>query len=81
MPKCSFCGEQIERGTGKMFVYVSGKIDYFCTNKCEKNLFKLKHKPLQTKWTAKYREEHARMGSSGNSDAKIAKNVQAVPEA
>ncbi|MBS3140166.1 ribosomal protein L24e family protein [Candidatus Woesearchaeota archaeon] len=60
MAKCTFCGQQIERGTGKMFVYVSGKIAYFCSNKCEKNLHKLKRKPLQTRWTQAYRAEHGK---------------------
>ncbi|MBI4983147.1 50S ribosomal protein L24e [Candidatus Woesearchaeota archaeon] len=57
MPKCAFCGLSIERGTGKMFVYVSGKVVYFCSGKCEKNLFKLSRKPLRTKWTEAYRKE------------------------
>jgi len=58
MPKCSFCGKSLERGTGKMFVYASGKIDNFCTNRCEKNLIKLKRKPLNIRWTEAYRKEH-----------------------
>ncbi len=41
-----------------MFVWISGKIDYFCSNRCEKNLLKLHRKPLQTKWTDVYRKEH-----------------------
>ena len=58
MPKCTFCGNSIKKGTGKMFVYASGKIANFCTNKCEKNLLKLKRKPLKVKWTEEYRKEH-----------------------
>ena len=56
MTKCTFCGTQIQNGTGKMFIYISGKIDYFCSKTCEKNLHKLKRKPLQTKWTEAYRQ-------------------------
>jgi large subunit ribosomal protein L24e len=51
MVKCTFCGSDIERGTGKMFVKTDGKIFNFCSNKCEKNMFKLKRKPLETKWS------------------------------
>ena len=58
MPKCAFCGTQIEKGTGKLFIYNSGKSDYFCTNKCEKNLLVLKRKPLKIRWTEAYRKEH-----------------------
>ncbi len=64
MPKCSFCGDQIEKGTGTMFVYVSGKIDNFCSMKCEKNLLHLKRKPLKTAWTGEYRREHKKTDSS-----------------
>ena len=41
-----------------MFVYANGKIAYFCSRGCEKNLHKLKRKPLKTPWTAEYRKEH-----------------------
>jgi len=51
MAVCSFCGETLKRGTGKMFVKKDGKIFYFCSTKCEKNLLKLKRKPITTKWT------------------------------
>lgn len=58
MPRCTFCGIQIPKGTGKMYVYVSGKIENFCKSKCEKNYLKLKRKPLNVKWTEQYRKEH-----------------------
>ncbi len=50
------------KGTGKMFVFNSGKILYFCANKCEKNMLKLGRKPLRVKWTEAYRKEK---GSDG----------------
>ena len=58
MVKCTFCGKSIEKGTGKIFVYTSGKVINFCTNKCEKNMLKLKRKPITVKWTQEYRKEH-----------------------
>ncbi|MBS3123002.1 ribosomal protein L24e family protein [Candidatus Woesearchaeota archaeon] len=58
MPKCDFCGNSVEKGTGMMFVYVSGKIVNFCSRKCEKNMFKLGRKPLEIRWTESYRQEH-----------------------
>ena len=53
MVKCTFCKEEIEKGTGKMHVKNDGKIFYFCSNKCDKNLLKLKRKPAQIKWVTK----------------------------
>ena len=40
-----------------MLVYNSGKIDYFCSTKCEKNLLKLKRKPAKVLWTEMSRAE------------------------
>ncbi|PIO07889.1 50S ribosomal protein L24e [Candidatus Pacearchaeota archaeon CG10_big_fil_rev_8_21_14_0_10_34_12] len=54
MVKCDFCGKVIQKGTGKMFVKKDGKILYFDSAKCEKNLLKLKRKPRDFKWTKSY---------------------------
>jgi large subunit ribosomal protein L24e len=54
MANCSFCGEQINPGSGKIFVLNTGKILYFCSNKCEKNMLKLKRKSSKLKWTKFY---------------------------
>ncbi|MBU1204112.1 MAG: 50S ribosomal protein L24e [Nanoarchaeota archaeon] len=54
MPKCSFCGENIPKGTGKIVVKKDGKVLYFDKSKCEKNMLKLKRKPRDFKWTASY---------------------------
>jgi|TARA_B100001971_G_C17761891_1_gene320604 large subunit ribosomal protein L24e len=56
MAKCSFCGNDLERGTGKMYVKKDAKIFYFCSMKCEKNLLKLRRKPRNIKWTEEARE-------------------------
>jgi len=48
--KCSFCGEEIPRGTGKMFVMNNGSIYYFCSGKCEAYFFRKRKKP---KWVRK----------------------------
>ncbi|MCF7866628.1 50S ribosomal protein L24e [Candidatus Woesearchaeota archaeon] len=54
MVKCDFCGTEITKGTGKLFVKKDGKVINFCSNKCEKNLLKLKRKPRTTTWTNEY---------------------------
>ena len=56
MTKCSFCGNDIEKGTGKMFVKKDGKVLHFCSNKCEKNQLKLKRKPITTRWTKLFKK-------------------------
>jgi large subunit ribosomal protein L24e len=52
--KCSFCGTEIPPGTGLMYVQKDGKILYFCSKKCEKNMLKLKRKPRKVKWTEEF---------------------------
>ncbi len=47
--KCTFCGTQIEPGTGKMLVKKDGSIHYYCSSKCENNM-KLGRIPRLTEW-------------------------------
>jgi len=59
---CSFCGADIEPGTGKMFVKRDGTVLNFCTSKCYKNMIELKRVPRTTRWTKKYAiEKEARL--------------------
>lgn len=55
MPKCTFCSNEMEQGTGKMLVKNDGKIIYFCSSKCEKNMMKLKRNPVKMGWIRKKR--------------------------
>ncbi len=57
MVKCSFCGKEIERGTGKTLIKTDGKILHFCKMKCEKNMLKLKRKARDFKWTEHYKNK------------------------
>ena len=56
MTRCSFCGQEIPSGRGKMFVRNDAKIFYFCNSKCEKN-WKLGRQGKKTRWTAVFRKE------------------------
>ena len=59
---CTFCGQEIEPGTGRMYVKKDGVIYQFCTSKCFKNLVELKRVPRRTTWTGWYsREKQVRM--------------------
>ena len=56
MVDCSFCGTEIPKGTGTMYVKKTGKILFFCKKKCEKNSLKLGRKAAKLKWTEEYRK-------------------------
>ena len=59
---CSFCGQEIEPGTGRFHVKKDGTVFQFCTSKCFKNMIKLKRIPRRTDWTAQFfREKEARL--------------------
>ena len=53
---CSFCGEPIEPGTGKIYIKKDGTVYNFCTNKCKKNRIDIGRVPRRTKWTVRYNE-------------------------
>lgn len=54
---CSFCGDSIEPGTGRLFVRKDGVTFSFCSNKCFKNMMVLKRVPRDTRWTAQYKRD------------------------
>lgn len=48
---CSFCGGDIEPGTGKLYIKKDGTKFHFCSNKCQKNMVGLKRVNRNVKWT------------------------------
>ncbi len=50
---CTFCGNDIEPGTGKMFIRKDGTINFFCSSKCQKNL-NLGRIGRRVRWTRRY---------------------------
>ncbi len=51
---CTFCGKEIPKATGKLFVKDNGNILRFCSSKCEKNMLKLGRDARKFKWTSQY---------------------------
>ncbi|MHA2402101.1 MAG: 50S ribosomal protein L24e [Candidatus Kariarchaeaceae archaeon] len=52
--KCSFCGHDIARGTGVIYVKTDGSILRFCSRKCRVSQVKMKRNPRKLKWTTRY---------------------------
>ncbi len=48
--KCTFCGTEIPRGQGLMYVKRDGSIIYFDSGKCQVNMLTLKRKQSKLKW-------------------------------
>jgi len=51
---CSFCGGDIEPGTGKMFVRKDGTVFFFCKLKCQKNMLNMGRAARWVRWTDVY---------------------------
>ncbi len=50
---CSFCNNEISKGTGEIFVLRDGTTLNFCSSKCRNNQTKLKREGRLVKWTNK----------------------------
>lgn len=72
---CTFCGTDIEKGTGSMFVKKDGTQYFFCTKKCEKNMLKLKRKPRKVGWTDEYHKVKALERLGKKEKKKVVKKV------
>ncbi len=83
---CTFCGAEIEPGTGRMYIKKDGVVYNFCTSKCFKNMVVLGRVARRTTWTRHYeREKGIRMKGAITEEAleptaKKAENVTAAPE-
>jgi large subunit ribosomal protein L24e len=51
MPACYFCGAEVKRGSGIMYVKKDGSVLNFCSSKCRKNSLNLKREGRRVKWT------------------------------
>ncbi|NIO19480.1 MAG: 50S ribosomal protein L24e [Candidatus Aenigmarchaeota archaeon] len=54
--KCSTCKNNVQKGSGKMFVRNDGRVFYFCSSKCQKN-WKLGREPKKLKWVSSTKKE------------------------
>ena len=73
---CSFCGTNIEPGTGRLFVKKDGVTYNFCSSKCFKNQIGKRKVPRMTEWTAAHkREKEISLGSAKQEKRKVAKKV------
>ena len=51
---CSFCGREIEPGTGTLFIRKDGSFFQYCSSKCRKNSLHLGRVPRRVRWTQQY---------------------------
>ena len=74
---CSFCGAEMEPGTGKLYVKKDGTVLTFDTSKCYKNMIELGRVPRTTEWTRSAATLKATLKAAGTKEAKV--EIPAVP--
>lgn len=79
---CSFCGNDIEPGTGKMFVKKDGTVFFFCGMKCQKNMLQMGRIPRRVRWTETYaRAKHGAVEAAEEVKAEELPEEEAPAEA
>jgi len=74
---CTFCGGEIEPGTGRMYIKKDGAVFQFCTSKCFKNMVELGRVPRRTTWTRHYEREKSVRVKGAPEEPKKARKVKA----
>ncbi len=74
---CSFCGNDVEPGTGKMFIRRDGTIYFFCSSKCERNLLDLGRVPRWTRWTKHFRRAKGLVEEEAPAAAPVTEGAEA----
>jgi len=77
---CSFCGNEIEPGTGKMFVRRDGTVFFFNSSKCERNLLHLRRVPRTIRWTRIAMQAKARAKGLAVEEARAEVTVEEADE-
>lgn len=77
MAECVFCGKEIPRGTGTLFVRRDGTLQFYCSGKCIKNAEKLGRRAASLKWTAAFHA--AKETAAGSGKAKAEKAAEEKP--
>jgi large subunit ribosomal protein L24e len=78
--KCTFCGFEIEPGTGKMYVKRDGAVYSFCSNKCKKNMMVLGRTNRRVKWTKAYEKTSKKEMSEKKTKKKMVKKKATKPD-
>jgi large subunit ribosomal protein L24e len=85
--QCSFCAQEIEPGTGTMFVKRDGTVYQFCSSSCRKQQLHLGRIGHRFKWTRAYalkrsaeRSSAGRAGATPGARAPRAPTPAAEPE-
>ena len=68
MSKCNFCGNEIEKGTGMIYVEKIGKVLHYCSTKCQLNVA-MGRKPKFARWTQEFKKQKGKLSAEAQKEA------------
>lgn len=77
--QCSFCANEIEPGTGTMFVKRDGSIFHFCSSSCRKQQLHLGRVGHRRKWTRAHAMKKAAGHAAGKSGGPLISSTPSAP--
>ena len=77
---CTFCGTDVEPGTGSIYVKNDGSLFYLCSSKCRRNQTMLKRTARRLKWTEVYEERTRRRAQAARKRKKAKAKTKAKPK-
>jgi len=77
MAYCSFCNNEVLKGTGEIYVLKDGTALNFCSSKCKRNSQKLKREGRLMKWTSKTLVLSSDKKAPEKKESALAKDIEA----
>lgn len=77
MAYCSFCNNEVLKGTGEIYVLKDGTTLNFCGSKCKRNSQKLKREGRLMKWTSKTLVLSTERKAPEKKESALAKDIEA----
>lgn len=74
---CSFCNNEISKGTGELYVLKDGTTLSFCSSKCRLNQMKMSREGRKVKWTNKGAILTSEKKAEDKKDSALAKEIEA----
>jgi large subunit ribosomal protein L24e len=73
---CSFCNNEIPKGTGEIYVLHDGTTLNFCSSKCKANQVDLRREGRLSKWTNKGLILSSEKKGEEKKDSQLAKEIE-----
>lgn len=77
MAYCSFCNNEVLKGTGEIYVLKDGTALNFCSSKCKRNAIDLGREGRRVEWTSKTLVLSTEKKAPEKKESALAKDIEA----